>query len=456
MPNDDRGQRFDHALARHLPSASPDPSCPDAEILAAYHDRTLSTNELSRCKEHIAGCSRCQEILALVEQTKNLPAAEWERQNRLQPVEQPAAPTVFRAAAAVSQQNAQPSHLSSISAEIHDEMDRLRHRPSWRVLVPLGALAATVILWIGAREVRTQHGKQAYEAELAQNRLAVAPLPTPRAEPPLTAKKQEPATARDEIALAQKKTASSSPEPSEQPTSSAPLVSAESVGSADSATSEQENAIRGVTPGKAATKMLPSGAMARSQTPAARATSPTVAGTAGANRSGSAEAKQRADIVAQTMAESLQAQAATPANATSAQMDALPAADNLLRLAAASHRYIVAPGEAHAWILGSAGQILYTTDRGKTWKPQTSGVIADLTAGSATSDEVCWVVGRAGTLLLTIDGGQYWKLLRSPISGDLGGVHATDARRASIWDVPNRISYETSDGGVTWRRTANE
>jgi len=44
----------------------------------------------------------------------------------------------------------------------------------------------------------------------------------------------------------------------------------------------------------------------------------------------------------------------------------------------------------------------------------------------------------------------------SPIKGDLGGVHAQDEQNASIWDVANREAYETSDGGATWKSTANE
>jgi photosystem II stability/assembly factor-like uncharacterized protein len=83
-------------------------------------------------------------------------------------------------------------------------------------------------------------------------------------------------------------------------------------------------------------------------------------------------------------------------------------------------------------------------------------VTVDLIAGSATSDKICWVVGKAGTLLLTTDGGKHWKPIASPIAGDLGGVHATDATHASIWDVPNKQSFETSDGGNTWTRIANE
>ena len=80
MPTDDRDQLFQRALARHLSDASPDSACPDAELLAAYHDRTLSLDEIAHWKQHIATCPRCQEILALVEQTENLPVEDWQNQ----------------------------------------------------------------------------------------------------------------------------------------------------------------------------------------------------------------------------------------------------------------------------------------------------------------------------------------------------------------------------------------
>ncbi len=457
MPNDDREQRFDHALARHLPNASPDSSCPDAEILAAYHDRTLSTDEMSHWKEHMTACNRCQETLALVEQTEHLPAAEWEHQNSL-PAEQPASPAVFRAAAAHAVETAQPSHPSSISAEIHDEMNSLRRRPSWRLLVALGAIAATVIVWIGAREVRMQHRKQAYEAQEAQNRLTMPPLPAPQTEPRSSVKKEALTVPKQSQEIpAQKKTDSASPTPAQQRNSERLASAAPAIPADNSAITEQKDALGGTTRALGATRhSSPASGSFAGTRPAAPATSPNAAGSAGARANESAATKQQADTAARVAAESLEDQT-PPVNATSAQMEvSAPPAGNLLQRAAASHRYVVAPGEAHGWILGTAGQVMHTTDRGKTWKPQTTGVIADLTAGSATSDKICWVVGRAGTLLLTTDGGQHWKLLPSPIAGDLGGVHATDATHASIWDVPNRTSYQTSDGGVTWQRTANE
>jgi len=117
---------------------------------------------------------------------------------------------------------------------------------------------------------------------------------------------------------------------------------------------------------------------------------------------------------------------------------------------------IAAPGGKKIWSVGPNGQILHSKDSGRTWLPQFSGVAVNLSAGAAPSDQVCWLVGAAGTVLRTTDGGEHWQTLRTPISGDLGGLHASDAKHASIWDAPHRQSYETSDGGATWKQTANE
>jgi photosystem II stability/assembly factor-like uncharacterized protein len=77
-------------------------------------------------------------------------------------------------------------------------------------------------------------------------------------------------------------------------------------------------------------------------------------------------------------------------------------------------------------------------------------VLVDLLTGSAPSDQVCWIVGRVGAILLTTDGGAHWKALHSPLAEDLGGVRATDALHATIWNARATRSFQTSDGGLTW------
>jgi hypothetical protein len=454
MPDDDREQRFEQAMARHLPDASSDSACPDAEILAAYHDRTLTADEMSHWKEHIAACNRCQETLALVEQTENVSASEWEREKNLRP-ELLSAPSIFRGAAVV-----RSSPASAIAAEIRDEMGHLRRRPPWRLLISVGAIAATVIVWIGAREVRIQHRQQEYAAQVANNRVSMPQLSPPPAA--ALQRKVEPPVAKDkELAAPDEKTVSSSPKPAPQQVpslttpSAAPVASASAV---DLRTAENKKTPRGTTGGGAASRpSAASGFVAKRALDAPAAPSNQ---TAPADNTvvRSAETNQQSGAAVQSSAQSVQIQAAAPPNAAAAQVEAsaLRATSTLLDLAAANPRYVLAPGETDAWLLGNAGQIQYTNNRGKTWKLQSSGVNADLTAGSATSAKVCWVVGRAGTLLLTTDRGKHWKLLSSPIPGDLGGIHATDATHASIWDVTNRRSFQTSDGGETWQPAANE
>jgi len=173
-----------------------------------------------------------------------------------------------------------------------------------------------------------------------------------------------------------------------------------------------------------------------------------------ANKPGAADKLEAPHGVNDTV--QVTARAPTPDTSQSDLQLAVRDSKDLLRLAAEDHRLIVAPGQKHVWRVGEGGSISRSTDGGKTWKKQNSGVSADLTSGSATSDKVAWVAGRNGALLLTTDGGKHWKQITTPITGDLGGVHAADATHASIWDVPNRGSFETSDGGETWKPSANE
>src|SRR5262245_11535650 len=72
MP-EDRDELFAKALARHLRAdGSGEPMCLDPETLAAYHERTLSPEELASAKSHIVSCARCQQVLVHLEATEEL------------------------------------------------------------------------------------------------------------------------------------------------------------------------------------------------------------------------------------------------------------------------------------------------------------------------------------------------------------------------------------------------
>ena len=73
-----------------------------------------------------------------------------------------------------------------------------------------------------------------------------------------------------------------------------------------------------------------------------------------------------------------------------------------------------------------------------------------LADASAATDLVCWVVGARGVVLRTTDG-RNWERLPSPTTGDLVSVHAWSDSVATV-TAADRTTYETSDGGKTWRR----
>jgi photosystem II stability/assembly factor-like uncharacterized protein len=116
---------------------------------------------------------------------------------------------------------------------------------------------------------------------------------------------------------------------------------------------------------------------------------------------------------------------------------------------------IYASGSNSQWRTGPSGLIEFSSNGGSSWSRQRSGVLVELLTGSAPSDKICWIVGRVGAILLTTDGGATWKLISSPLKEDLGGVQATDALHATIWNVRNTKSFETSDSGRTWKLVGN-
>src|SRR5262249_12214017 len=110
------------------------------------HERLLAPHELSSWKGHIAGCARCQEILAQLEATDEIPVASVQ-ENEGHVVAMPALPAVVAAVAPPAKPAAQPVSIQSASSS-----SAKSRRPTWRLLVPAGALAAGLVVWIVSRE----------------------------------------------------------------------------------------------------------------------------------------------------------------------------------------------------------------------------------------------------------------------------------------------------------------
>jgi len=202
MGHDDRERNFEKALQRHLRQGAPrdgsaaansqaepaTPACPDPAMLAAFHERMLSNEEMHAAKAHIAACSRCQEILALLEATDEVVAnaadlGEVEQQKVLElagPVlvgshsqeeeylPRAAAPATAARATVASKA---PQSISTARAKM------------WRYVAPAAAIAAGLLIWATTHDTLQHFAKPATGIQVAQGKserqLAdqVAPLP---------------------------------------------------------------------------------------------------------------------------------------------------------------------------------------------------------------------------------------------------------------------------------------
>ena len=112
------------------------------------------------------------------------------------------------------------------------------------------------------------------------------------------------------------------------------------------------------------------------------------------------------------------------------------------------------------WLGAEIGQILRTTDGGKTWKIQKTGttdkLITDL---HFINSQEGWAVAPqrrdGGFILHTVNGGEYWKIQAKTNQPGIA-VHFADETRGWVI-LGNGNSLLTEDGGETWTlRTPNE
>jgi hypothetical protein len=132
--------------------------------------------------------------------------------------------------------------------------------------------------------------------------------------------------------------------------------------------------------------------------------------------------------------------------------ESLSKAANARVMASLTPLSVPAPSGTTIWRIGQAGMIQRSTNSGATWSIQPSGVVTDLIAGSAYSDQVCWLVGRNGTILRTTNGGATWQKLTSPSNVDLLSIFSINADSATITDAAGR-AFETTSAGSHWSRT---
>ena len=103
----------------------------------------------------------------------------------------------------------------------------------------------------------------------------------------------------------------------------------------------------------------------------------------------------------------------------------------------------------HVWVVGFNSVIAATSDGGKTWEFQKSGVENNLCAVSFVTPAVGWISGRAGTMLHTSDGGKTWIKQQTGVTSHLFTLMFVDERNGWAAGDFGTIIH-TSDGGATW------
>jgi hypothetical protein len=505
MPADD--SIFEKALERQMrrrpvdgrDGAAQNEACPDAELLAAYHERSLRDEEMVLWKEHIAGCGRCQAVLAALETTEEI-SLGGEREGQFAELtdalggmavkregaarpggEEKIAPLVMRSTAPVSVMRA-PSETASGPYSMRTT------RKYW--MAAAGTIAAAAVLYVGAATLRHETPPKtaqtvatgqtpgtakpgiAEEPQLSAQNVPAQELSTEhvRAVPPSDMARNEKTAGRAGAPHADAVTADlpgADKRGDLQPKRKAPASAGAAVARRGDS-GGPETGLRAGAAGSPAAAAPPTHEEANAEDAKKRAAAAaretiTIVNEAPpapvAAPSGSVEVSRQKPATTPGQQKDETAETATALQVES-QYHA-KAIGGSLELSKESH-LIAAPGGNVVWRVGAAGMIEQSTNSGATWTKQTSGV-ADkaLRSGSAPSEAVCWVVGSAGTILRTVDGGGHWMAVVSPLGpgakkGELGGVLGVDALHATVWDARNTRQFATSDGGQSWVRVLEQ
>ena len=487
MGHDDRERKFEQALQRHLRRDAPDArngadahaaapdeavraaECLDAATLSAFHEDTLSNSEILAVKEHVAVCSRCQEILMQLEATEEIPL-QAEAGNDLKKRESVLSiGELYVDYAARQTTRLTVAGQSTAPLKAPQDISRGRGFKAQRWAAPLVAIAAGLLIWIVLRDDKAQntHFENVQVAQQQPTEERPAPLRTLPASPP-----PEPATKITQLNEKRKddrrakqpgKESGALRAPAKE--SSAAIANEVSV-AADVASprantgqlqaksrnfssretvenkppeilSRQADVSATAAPAAAATAPAPSGAP-RAPSAARAGNAPTTVATYGANtRTVEPPANGNGGIeLLQTQQEEV--------------TEKLEPSRSLKKVGFENPKIILASNGTVRWRVLSAGRIEQSVDSGITWMAQKSGVNVELLAGSAPSEAVCWIVGRSGTILRTTDGGGHWSKVVSPMGGDVAGIQAVDAMTATIFDTAKRARFVTRDGGANW------
>jgi len=490
MAPDDR--TFEKALARHLRSAQPEgspaqqSSCADAETLAAYHERLLASHELNAWKEHIAGCQRCQEILAHLEATDEIPLVTPDQQLSGQLTDQHVLvmqPAQTRSAAPA----AAPAQIASPAAS---KPPRRISAATWRWAAPAGAIAAGLLVWIVWHENNLQDSvlRRSAKTTVAENRRSDSVPAVPPSTSPAEAAEAYSTGPQSAKGLPAPRRMTPAPDTRaagspalgdrvdefdhDQALSSdlrkaAPLKDSyrakTHVGPSNRVAQQQSNVLE--YQARAPQAKLPNDlkqdapafdssagrtASAPAPKPLAPASPPPATGVAGGRFDDANKKKEREEEKSAAPAVPDSGVSALTQTVEVTDATAMVTARSAGMLATIGPRFIPVPGSKIIWKIDDDGRVRRTTNLGDSWKVQKLGVNATMLSGSAPSEKVCWLAGTFGTVLLTTDAGSHWTKRPIPVSSPVDRITAFDDQHAIATLQSTNIQFETFDAGQTW------
>jgi hypothetical protein len=412
------------ALARRLGEALDRLSrargeCPEAELIAAYHERALEAKQSAECENHFAACSRCRRILAVLAASADVPLTDKEVAN-------------LGELASKFQPSAMPPPAP-------------REKPQWYVdwrrwLAPALAAAAVVTVWTVMRAPWRQQQK---------------PASVMVAEGPKTAPEAIPAPPSGELSAQLQPHRAANTVPTDK------LKDQTMVGSLSAGGKRAGSGEAAARPGNAPVASggvrakvgvgggafvgVPASAAPPSPSPAPQASAQQVVNATGEAPEINAPANARLAPLAQREKKAL------PMNGTNySVMLRAPAESGVPAL-------MKSPSGRVLWRTGTAGRIEHSTDAGQTWRFEASPSQEDWLAGAAVSDAVCWLAGRDGAIARTVDGEHWEKITPPAISAYASGkfpdwvaVSASNAQIATVTAADNR-RFTTRDAGRTWQ-----